>query len=210
MARSRQEVLNVILAQILAERGVVAAPESIMQSGGNRIMPDVLVEYQGLRVMIEGEVDSAQAEQKARDSANARVESGVAHIGVAVVYPSHLRKAAFAAMKADLEASTLKIAIVTESGANNFLSGGIEQLEWALRYAFEQLVQEDVVQEAVDAIDAGVEKFASVVTLTSGNIGRLAEVLGIQAIEDDDTSSSKKKSKTTKESEEDQTDKEGE
>jgi hypothetical protein len=210
MARSRQEVLNVILAQILAERGVVAAPESIMQSGGNRIMPDVLVEYQGLRVMIEGEVDSAQAEQKARDSANARVESGVAHIGVAVVYSSHLRQAAFAAMKADLEASTLKIAIVTESGANNFLSGGIEQLEWALRYAFEQLVQEDVVQEAVDAIDAGVEKFASVVTLTSGNIGRLAEVLGIQAIEDDDTSSSKKKSKTTKESEEDQTDKEGE
>ncbi len=177
----RQEVLNVLLAQVLVERGVVAAPENILTtSAGKRKMPDVLVEYQGLRVMIEGEIASAQAQAKAKSSANKRVEDGIAHIGVAVVYPLELRDAAFATVKDELIASTLDIAIITESDDTGFVQGDVDYLERALRTAFDHLIEEDVVEQAVAAIDAGVEYFAASIAPLPGSVGRIAEVLGIQ------------------------------
>lgn len=189
MSGFRQEVLNVLLAQVLAERGIVAVPETILKSSvGNRKMPDVLVEYQGLRVMIEGEVESPQARAKALKSAHKRVEDGIAHIGIAVVYPASLRDADFATVKDDLAASTLHIAVVVESGDGDFVQGDVTSLEHALRTAFDHLIKEDVVAEAVAAIDAGVEKFASVITFTTGNIARLANALGIRALDTSSTS----------------------
>ena len=48
---SRQEVLNVILAQLLQERGLVAAPEEILKTPTKeRRLPDVLIDFQGLRL----------------------------------------------------------------------------------------------------------------------------------------------------------------
>jgi len=53
---SRQEVLNVILAQLLQERGLVAAPEEILrQPTKERRLPDVIIDFQGLRLAIEAE-----------------------------------------------------------------------------------------------------------------------------------------------------------
>ena len=45
----RQEVFNVLLAQLLQERGVISAPESIVRSGPEqaRRMPDVIVSFHG-------------------------------------------------------------------------------------------------------------------------------------------------------------------
>jgi hypothetical protein len=184
--RYRQEVLNVLLAQLLGERGVAAVPETILTYGVNRQrgMPDVLVEFQGLRVAIEGEVEAATAQDKALESARDRVENAIAHIGVAVVYPGHLRQLVFATAKADLASSNLQIAIVTESGATGFVQGNVDYLERALRGAFEQLVREDVVVQAVQEIDAAVERFASAVTFTSGNVSRLADILGIRELDE--------------------------
>ena len=52
---NRQEVLNVLFAQLLEERGLVAAPEQIISRLDlrTRRMPDVLVDFQGLRLAIE-------------------------------------------------------------------------------------------------------------------------------------------------------------
>ncbi len=53
----RQEVLNVLLAQLLHERGLVAAPEQVLRRPEEAVaMPDVLVDFQGLRMAIEGEL----------------------------------------------------------------------------------------------------------------------------------------------------------
>lgn len=86
----RQEVFNVILAQLLQERGAVVAPESILYTGTQRTrqMPDVIVNFQGLRTAIEGEVEAPDAQKKALDSATRWVETGVAHIGVGVSQPA--------------------------------------------------------------------------------------------------------------------------
>jgi hypothetical protein len=47
----RQEVLNVLLAQLLQKRGLLAAPEQIQNfRQQSRQMPDVLVDFQSLRL----------------------------------------------------------------------------------------------------------------------------------------------------------------
>lgn len=180
----RQEVLNVFLALLLQERGVVAAPENIIKIGNkNRKMPDVVVNFQGLRTVIEGEVeDAANAREKAIKSASKRVEDGIAHIGVAVIYPQFLRSVEFPKLKNSLTKTDLDIAIVTESEQTGFIKGDVNYLESALRHAFEHLVREDVVAEAVSALEDGIEQFARVIVQKTGDVGRLAQTLGIREL----------------------------
>jgi len=181
----RQEVLNVILAQLLQERGVASAPESVMRAPfePGRRMPDVLVYFRGLRTAIEGEVDDQpDAEQRALESAQERVTQGIAHIGVAVVYPADLRHGSFEHLRDLLTSAVLKIAVATESEVTSFTSGDVNYLDTALRRAFDQLVREDVVSRAVAILDEGVEAFAGLVAPKAGCVGRLALVLGIREL----------------------------
>jgi len=181
----RQEVFNVLLAQLLQERGVIAAPENVLrlpERGPARRMPDVLVEFHGLRTVIEGEVsDQPEARDRALNSARRRVEEGIAYIGIGVVYPAELRQADYAALKGELARSELDIAIITEAGESGFVHGDLNQLERTLREAYNRLLQEDVVAEAVAALDAGVENFAGAVESKKGTIGKLALALDERA-----------------------------
>ena len=144
-------------------------------------MPDIIVDFYGLRTGIEGEVDDQpNAETKAINAARKRVAEGIAHIGVAVIYPAILRSMPFADLKPQLETAELSIAIVTESQETGYAKGNLDYLERALRGAFDHLVQEDVVSRAVALLDAGIEVFAGAVLTKPGIVGRLAKTLGIR------------------------------
>jgi hypothetical protein len=175
----RQEVFNVVLAQLLQERGVVAAPESIIKSGAQkrRQMPDVLVIYQGLRTAIEGEVESASAREKALSSAQRRVESGLAHMGIAVVYPEKLRSVDFDQLETELANAQLQVAVTSEAGTTGFVTGTVDYLERALRSTFEQLIKEDVVAQAVALLDEAVDSFATVALFYPVTRERIVRIL---------------------------------
>ncbi|MDD3581180.1 MAG: hypothetical protein PHW74_09185 [Desulfobacca sp.] len=179
----RQEVLNVILAQILQERGVVSVPESIISDVlvHRRRMPDVMIDFYGLRTVIEGEVgDRPAARERALNSARQRVEEGIAHIGIAVVYPSYLRQVEFDQLKPQLNDSQLEVAIFTESGERGFTSGSIDYLTTLLHQTLDQLIKQDVVAEAVAILDTGIDRVNAVVRETPGFISRAAQILGIR------------------------------
>jgi hypothetical protein len=181
----RQEVFNVLLAQLLQERGVITAPESVIKGSikQNRMMPDVIISYNGLRTAIEGEVnDQPNPHQKSLESVFKRVVDGIAHIGVAVVYPKSLRNLDFNNLKSELALCTMDIAIVTESEKTEFVKGDVDNLESILRHTYDQLVKEDVVAEAVAALDAGIDKFAGAIVTKSGVIDRVAQTLGIKEL----------------------------
>lgn len=181
----RQEVFNVLLAQLLEERGIISAPEDVLKTtpDSSRKIPDVLVDFSGLRTAIEGEVDDQQGYgHKAISSARKRVEQGIAHIAVAVIYPASLREYPFTKLKSQLSKCELRIAVVTEGGESKFVQGTIDQLGEILRRTFGELVQEDVVAQAVAALEAGIEKFAGTVSEKPGTIARLADVLGIHEL----------------------------
>lgn len=189
MARKRQEVINVILAQLLRDRGVVSAPETIMKADGKRNMPDVIVDYNGLRTVIECEIaDAKKAEEKAIALAERRVVSGIAQIGLAVVYPEFLRTAPFGEQKEQLSNATIKIAVVTEGESTAYVTGKVDTIEQLLRRAFEELIKEDVVSQAVELLDTAVEWFAIMGLMRSrGSRGRVARALGVDRLVADES-----------------------
>jgi hypothetical protein len=91
-ARQREEVLNVTLASLIAARGVPASPETITQ----KKMPDVIATFRGLRCAIEGKTgDVTNAQGVVSADARRRVEQGIAHLAIGVVYPKELRSTEF-------------------------------------------------------------------------------------------------------------------
>jgi len=182
----RQEVFNVLLAQLLRERGVITAPEEALVATPERKrrIPDVIVTFQGLRLVIEGEVDDQpDAEKRAMLSARMRVVEGISHIGVAVIYPAYLRSVEFKELKPEIQKSSFSIVIITEAGEAGPTKGNLNDLENGLRRAFEKLIEEDVVAQAVAVLEASVEKFAGSVVYKPGVVSRLAKNLGIRKLE---------------------------
>ena len=182
----REEVFNVLLALLLHERGVVTAPEQSFRQAlqERRHVPDVLVVYRGLRTVIEGKVDDKSgAGDKALAQARDRVSSGVAHIGIALLYPAAIRKTpSFPELQDVLISCTFKVAVCSETGETGWTEGGIDYLADVLRGTFDQLIREDAVTRAVDALNAGIDQFSRTVFTSSATIQRAAEILGIREL----------------------------
>jgi hypothetical protein len=177
----REEVLNVLLAQLLDEQSIISAPEkSLRQPDKGRKVPDIIVLFQGLRTVIEGKVDDHPgAAEEVINDVRQRVEQGIAHIGIAVLYPATLRQVNFHSLKSELSQITLGIAICSEAGESGWTEGNLNHLGALLRRTFDQLIAEDVVAQAVAALESGVEKFAQAIAGLPAAIERSADVLGI-------------------------------
>jgi len=182
----REEVFNVLLALLLHERGVVTAPEKSFKKAleERRHVPDVLVVYRGLRTVIEGKVeDKATADEKALAQVRDRVNSGIAHIGIALLYPVGIRNIPlFSELQAFLADGVFKVAVYSETGETGWTKGGLDYLADILRGAFDQLVREDAVTKAVESLNAGIDIFARTVFTSPVTVQRAAEILGIREL----------------------------
>lgn len=182
----REEVFNVLLALLLHERGVVTAPEQSFKQAleERRHVPDVLVVYRGLRTVIEGKVaDKSGADEQTLAQVRDRVSSGVAHIGIALLYPAAIRKTpSFPELQNVLTSCTFKVAVCSETGETGWTEGGIDYLADVLRGTFDQLIREDTVTKAVDALNTGIDQFSRTVFTSSATIQRAAEILGIREL----------------------------
>ena len=180
--RSREEVLNITLAVCLAARGVPADPEVITRG---RHMPDVLVVYRGLRCVIEGKVDDvAGAQNVVAGDAQRRVENGIAHFAIGVVYPAHLRTVRFADLPQELNSADLQFFVYTENGPGQWRAGRVDELLSELKHAHEAVVRDDVVARAVDKLSFGMASLSNHIYSSSAVCDRLIDVLGIGEGED--------------------------
>lgn len=176
--RHREEVLNTVLATCLGRRGVDADPETILKRGRSR--PDVIATFRGLRCAIEGKVaDTVNAEANVISDARGRIEQGIAHVAIAVVYPDSLRITAFTALSDALNLAIFKFSVLTEAGDGGWHAGGINDILAELRRAHDILVRDDVLQQAVDTLNIGLAEVASALVNNSGACDRLIRILGI-------------------------------
>jgi len=188
MSRSgyREEVFNILLALLLHERGVVTAPEQSFRQAlqERRHVPDVLVVYRGLRTVIEGKVaDKSDAAAKALAQARDRVDSGVAHVGIALLYPAGIRRVpSLSELNGFLSSCGFEVCVCSETGETGWTQGGLDYLAEVLRSTFEQLVREDAVVKAVDRLNAGIDQFARLVFTSLATVDRAAEILGIREV----------------------------
>jgi hypothetical protein len=182
----REEVFNILLALLLHERGVVTAPEQSFRQAlqERRHVPDVLVVYRGLRTIIEGKVaDKTDAAAKALAQARDRVDSGVAHVGIALLYPAGIRKIpSLSELQDFLSSCAFEVSVCSETGETGWTQGGLDYLAEVLRATFEQLVREDAVVRAVGRLNAGIDQFARLVFTSPATVDRAAEILGIREV----------------------------
>lgn len=94
----REEVLNILLAELLEKRGLLSVPEtirSVVKAGKKqKRLPDVTVfDLLGLRIIIEQRIGkSAATKTSLTNDAKKRVEEGLSPICLAVIYPPSLAK----------------------------------------------------------------------------------------------------------------------
>jgi hypothetical protein len=177
--RHREEVLNVILATCLSSRGIDADPETILRRGQTR--PDVIALFRGLRCAIEGKVaDTAQSKVAVVTDAKGRIDQGIAHLAIAVVYPADLRSAPFPLLQAQMNAVELEFAVLTDPDEREtWHIGGVNQIVAELRRAHDVIVRDDVLQQSVNTLNIGLAEVASALLDNKGACDRLISVLGI-------------------------------
>jgi hypothetical protein len=186
MSTVRQEVLNVLLAELLRDRGMVAFPEFVtVAPSGSRAMPDVMVIFRGLRLAIEGEIgDSPSVRRQAWEKARHRLDQGIAHIGVAVVYPSTLRDIQdLSHLKSALAQCPLTFAMCNSPKADlpeNWPRGNIQYICEALEANLQQLLPENDVESNAQTLRQGVEAIAQAILDIRANVRRIAKPLGIR------------------------------
>jgi hypothetical protein len=182
--RQREEVLNVTLASCIASRGLIAAPETITQ---RHEMPDVIATFRGLRCVIEGKSGDVQnAREVVAGDARRRVEQGVAHLAIAVVYPRELRTTAFAHLLVAMNSAVLDFMVYTENGPGDWRTGGVDAILEELRRAHETIVRDDAVTRAVEKLSLGMGAVANALIGSSAVCDRLIDVLGIGEAEEVD------------------------
>jgi hypothetical protein len=176
--RHREEVLNTTLAACIQSRGINADPETILKRG--RARPDVIANFQGLRCAIEGKVaDTPQADSLVLSDARKRVEQGIAHVAIAVIYPDELRTVSFATLSKKMSEAVLTFCVLTEAGEAPWHTGGLDDILAELRRAHEILVRDDVLQQSVDTLNIGLAEVASALMNNTSACDRLIRVLGI-------------------------------
>ncbi len=183
---SREEVLNVALARLLRQHGIVSAPERIttLPSTGARAMPDVLVEYRNLRLVIEGKIDrNPESGRQAQKQAYDRVVSGLAHLALAVLYPQSLP--AVIDQESALARSRLRISAFGEfSQSENapWEQGTVDDIADLLMRSYDRMTRGDVVRQAADTIRQATEDFSAVFQDSPAALDRAVRALGIHSL----------------------------
>lgn len=179
----REEVLNVVLAEFLSERGLLSIPESIRRSvTRGRRLPDVTIaDLWGIRIVIEGRIgDGRPVRDSLFKDASARVEEGLSPFCLAVLYPSNLRRvASLANLRNELAEASLMVRVISETSQGDWSETTIDGLTEILRRSYELLVSEDVVATAVEDLGSAIERASELLAASPATPERIRKLLGI-------------------------------
>jgi len=180
----REEVVNVALAELLEQRGMLSVPETIRKSIARktRDLPDIIVaDLLGIRMVIEGRFNVGRVSQVSLlKDAKERVELGISPVCLAVLYPPELRTAdSLARLRKNLQKSKLEIRVISESNEGEWTTGTVDDVAEALRRSYELLVSEDVVVSSVAEIASSIETASNLFGRTATLADRFRKALGI-------------------------------
>lgn len=171
----REEVVNVKLAELLENRDVVSLPEQVISDlVENNRMPDIMTaNLLGIRIVIEGRIGHSTGNYSSLvDDCKQRVAEGIAPMAVAVAYPEEINQAThLSKLEQNIRDAEFQINVITEEGAGNWSSGDVEDLGNYLRRGYSDLVQENAVEEAVETIDGGIDRFVNQLSSSEGLSG---------------------------------------
>jgi hypothetical protein len=134
----------------------------------------------GLRVIIEGKfADTPNAEGVVLGDAHKRVQSGICHIAVAVVYPKPLRTVATAKLEETLSVSRLRFLVVSETGQTEWAEATPSEVLAALRRVQDALIKDDIVAESAKKLSDRIEGIAALWAGQTATCDKLSILLGM-------------------------------
>jgi len=194
----REENLNVMLAELLAERGLKALGEVILRRGRHRPEPDVLLELNGVRIVIEGKKPGMWNELVKR--CEERLDNGVCDLCVMVEY-ADIKLEKLVPDQLDIKNALLKakfnvgfISYIDRIGLDRWIgitprpekydNINFDELLAHIMSAYSKVVTEDIINPVIRRMNEVLNDFA---TNVSGiiNVERLKEVLELREKEEE-------------------------
>jgi len=187
----REEVVNVALAELLEQRGLLSIPETIRRSvtkKGDRQLPDIIVAYLlGIRIVIEGRFHSGKTSRESlfRD-AKERVEQGISPVCLAALYPPELRSTqSLPKLRKQLQGATLEIRVISENGDGEWSNATVDDIADALRHSYDVLISDDVVRTSVEELESAIDFATELFKNSKGIKEGFRTALGIPAAADE-------------------------
>ena len=139
-----------------------------------------MLDFRGLRLVIEGKVDDVQdGHRVVSEQALSRIEDAIAHMSMAVVYPSSLRETPFSDLKTELGKCLLEFRVFSENGASTWRKGRFHTIMAELRRIQEHLARDDAVQQAANDLRERLDGIADLFAINKGVCDRLTNILGV-------------------------------
>jgi hypothetical protein len=196
----REENLNIMLAELLTESGLKAVGEVIIR----RKMPDVLIDINGVRVIIEGK--KLGKREELYKNACGRIDNGLCDVVMMVEYvnlpfgkqtPIQIDQKI---IKQALKMGTFNVGFLTyvdRVGLDKWIpqmkkepefyeKTDFQNLVAYLMMTYDTLIKEDVLDKVIGKMEEKISSFSSRVITDAPNIDRLKEVLELGKGENDE------------------------
>jgi len=195
----REENLNVTLAELLAERGLKALGEVILRKRGGRPEPDVLVELNGVRIVLEGK--KLGMWDVLVTTCQERLDNNVCDLCVMAEYADFKVKKLLP-NQADIKESLLKgrfnigfLSYIDRAGLDKwtgvaskpeqYKDVGFDDLLTYLMSAYSRVVSVDIIDPVIKRINEVLGEFATKLS-TTVNVNRLKDVLELKETEENE------------------------
>ena len=192
----REESLNIMLAELLAESGLKAIGEVVVKVFEKR-MPDVLLDINGIRIIIEGKYPGKRS--SLYNAANQRIDEGLCDVVMMVEYASLSYPSTFEItqlhIKEALKSAKFNVGFVTyldrinaekwsqeeKKSVNEFYENvEFTDLVAHLMSAYEYIVSEPFLDKVIERFERQIFSFAEKVATSGINIERLKRALELK------------------------------
>jgi hypothetical protein len=189
----REENLNVILAELLAERGLKALGEVILRKKKGRPEPDDLIELNGVRIVVEGKKPGNWASLV--EQCTKRLDNGVCDLCIMVEY-ADVKLTKLVPSQLDIKQALLKgkfnigfLSYIDRAGMDRWLAISPKPETYSdvdfddfltyLMSAYSRVVTENIIEPVVNRMNEVLGEFAAKVS-TAVNTERLKAVLELE------------------------------
>ena len=189
----REEALNVLLAELLCEKGLKALGEPILKKP-KTLLPDVLLDIRGVKILLEGKRPGKRHEL--RKKAEDRLDQRVCDMCVMVEY-AQLNIPGLQPTTKDLKQALLNgkynvgfITYVERVGLERWIEGfkpklktefyegiNFQELLSYLMSAYDYVVKEDILDPVVRKIGTELERLAQDLLTEGIDVRRLKDIL---------------------------------
>jgi len=192
----REESLNIMLAELLAESGLKAIGEIVIKVFKKR-MPDVLLDINGIRIIIEGKYPGKR--ESLYKDAYRRIEEGLCDVVLMVEYARVPYPRTFEITQLDIKEALKKakynVGFITYidligiekwgQTENRFINEFYENIGFTdliahLMAAYDYIVREPFLDKVIEKLERQIFSFAEKVVSSGVNVDRLKRALELR------------------------------